>query len=286
MTIAWKKKMISRPDSRELTQGTIFTCALTENYLDCNSYGIIITARCDVANGKAPIFSYVPVVPYRDWSVRDGARIVAARAISNCTGELKRMLKSAELSETILETISIETVLGKVQEDQSKQGKARAAKFEENCTQIKEAQAFLTATNRNDPQGILNRHSGIYQGLVKELLGNAVSDYHYLEEIEFEGKTDGYVALLREIRFMPSSVAARILNGLTRNEFHSLNASGVHFGSDDDYAMPIGLLKSPYIEFLMQRLTNLFARIGVTDVSKGRLDALKTMFEENVEVKA
>jgi len=44
--------------------------------------------------------------------------------------------------------------------------------------------------------------------------------------------------------------------------------------------MPIGLLRSPFIEFLMQRLMNLFGRIGVADLSQRRIDALKNAFSE------
>lgn len=276
--------MISRPHPRELTQGTIFTCALTENYLECDSYGLIITARCDVANSKTPIFSYIPVVPYRQWMARDGAAIIASRAVANATGEIKRSIKSAGLVESIFDTLSEKAIVDLIAQDTTKAGKLRLQKVQENFSTIEKLQNFLLKIEKKSSQAVIDDSPGLYKGLVKDLLGNTLSDFHYLEEIEFDGQSDGYVASLREIRLMPSSVASRILNGLTMSEFLQLGSFGLHFKSEDDYSMPVGLLKSPYIEFLMQRVTNLFARIGVTDASQDRISMLNVMYEASAKV--
>lgn len=285
-TLTIGRNMISRPDPRELTQGTIFTCALSENYLDCDTHGLIITARCDVANEKTPIFSYIPVISYKDWMCRDGVGIVAARALANSTGEIRKSIKSAGLAESIIDTLSQELIVQLIGEDTSKAGKARVKKVQDNFLTIQRSTEIISQRNGKVDAAFLAANSGIYKGLVKDLLGNAVADFHYLEEIEFDGRTDGYVASLREIRLMPSAVAVRILNGMTKAEFDQLGASGLHFKSSEDYAMPVGLLQSPYIEFLMQRITNLLARIGVTDANKSREVALTELYIPKVEISA
>jgi hypothetical protein len=279
--------MITRPDPRELTQGTIFTCAVAENYDDCDVYGLIITARCDVTNSKAPIFSYIPVVPYMDWSKKDAASIIASRVSANCSGELRNIIRSTGLSESILETLSAEAILSVLQGNTSKEGKLKSKKFSENIEKIENFEKYLLTGDHNSAVDIIKNNIKAYQGLVKELVGNTVSDFHYLDQIEFGKKSCGYVALLREIRFMPSRMASRILDGFDFEEYKFLEqsgAGGMRFKSADDYAMPVGLLKSPFIEFLMQRLTNLFARIGVTDLSSERIDALKNAFAESEAV--
>lgn len=279
--------MISRPDPRKLTQGTIFTCALTENYLDCDAYGLIITARCDVANEKTPLFNYVPVISYRDWMSRDGVSIVASRALANATGEIKRSIKSAGLAESIFDTLSQDSILRLIEEeDTTKDRKSRVKKVRDNFSIIRKSKEIIFGSDKKAAAIFLKENNGIYKGLVKDLLSNAVADFHYLEEIEFEGRTDGYVISLREIRHMPSSAAVRILEGMTKMDFDRLDASGLHFRSDDDYAMPIGLLKSPHIEFLMQRITNLFARIGVTDANQSRINVLGDLYTLKDEVTA
>lgn len=275
--------MIMRPDPRELTQGTIFTCAISENYRDCDAFGLIITARCDVSNGKAPIFSYIPVVSYLDWVQKDGAEIVASRISANCSGELRKIVKGAGLSETIMETISHISVQEFLDKDLSKDGKGRSKRFHENMKKKETADTHLSSPTPQSSRSIILENSGVYHGLVKELTGNGVADYHYLDQIEFGKKPSGYVALLREIRFMPARVAARIIEGLDSENYAALESGGnggMNFRSQDDYAMPIGLLQSPFIEFLMQRLTNLFSRIGVTDLDSRRIESLKQVFTE------
>lgn len=278
--------MISRPDPRELTQGTIFTCALTENYLDCGAYGLIITARCDVANEKTPIFSYVPVIPYKDWMARDGVGIVASRALANSIGEIKRAIRSADLAESVFDTLSEDSIVKLFEEDSTRDGRARLKRVRDHFLTIRKSKEVMAGGNNKLSAAFLHEYNGVYKGLVKDLLGNAVADFHYLEEIEFEGRTDGYVASLREIRLMPSIAAVRILEGMEKEDFDRLGATGLHFRSGDDYAMPVGLLRSPYIEFLMQRVTNLFARIGVTDASQARMKALGELYTIKTETGA
>jgi hypothetical protein len=256
---------------------------MSENYESCDVYGLIITARCDVANGKAPIFSYIPVLPYKEWVMKDGAEIIASRISANSAGEMKKIIKSAGLAEEILETISISSISQHLEKDSSKDGKSRAKRFHENVVKKTAADEHLSTGNLESAHKLVKENTGLYHGLVKELVGNIVADFHYLDQIEFGKESAGYVALLREIRFMPSRIAARILDGLDRNDYALLEKTGtggMRFRSDDDYAMPVGLLKSPFIEFLMQRLTNLFGRIGVTDIAAQRVESLKNVFSE------
>jgi hypothetical protein len=53
---------ILKPTLGLLSQGTIFSCASAEDYPDCLVHGLVITARCDIAQSKVPIFNYLPVV--------------------------------------------------------------------------------------------------------------------------------------------------------------------------------------------------------------------------------
>lgn len=276
--------MIIRPDPRELTQGTIFTCAIAENYAACDVRGLIITARCDVTNRKAAIFSYIPIVKYHDWALKDGAEIVASRLSANSSGELRKLVKAAGLAESVLETISYDAIKAHLETNQTKDGKTRSKRFSECWEKMRHAEAFLASHTPSEAKKMISENLGLYHGLVKELVGNGVAEFHYLDEVEFGKEPSGHVALFREIRFVPSHVASKILDGIDNKEFAVLErngAGGMRFLTEDDYAMPIGLLRSPFIEFLMQRLMNLFGRIGVADLSQRRIDALKNAFSES-----
>src|SRR5438067_1230949 len=102
--------MIGYPSAGELTQGTIFTCAASEEYLDTAPRGLVITARCDVAHGKATVISYVPLVSFRAWLFRDGLRLLTSRILAASRGAMRSALRDAGLAESMLETISPQTV--------------------------------------------------------------------------------------------------------------------------------------------------------------------------------
>jgi hypothetical protein len=61
------ERLIAYPQRGAMTQGTIFSCAVAEDYRACTTRGLIITARCDVANDKVRTYNYLPVVPFSDW---------------------------------------------------------------------------------------------------------------------------------------------------------------------------------------------------------------------------
>lgn len=90
-----KSIMFDAPRQNEFTQGTVFSCAYAEDYPETTSYGLVITARCDAAQDKAPIFSYIPVVPLDDWILCDGASIAMDRIHADCLNTLRNHLKSA-----------------------------------------------------------------------------------------------------------------------------------------------------------------------------------------------
>jgi len=45
----------------KLEQGLIFNCGKAVNYVGCEVYGMLITARCDLTHDKIPIFHYLDI---------------------------------------------------------------------------------------------------------------------------------------------------------------------------------------------------------------------------------
>ena len=105
-----KSLMFDAPREGEFTQGTVFSCAYAEDYPDVVIYGLVITARCDAAQDKTPIFSYIPAVSLHDWMLCDGANIAMDRLGADCQGNLRKALKDAELSESLLETKALDEI--------------------------------------------------------------------------------------------------------------------------------------------------------------------------------
>ena len=276
--------MIEYPSKKELTQGTIFTCASSEDYFDAAPRGLVITARCDVAHGKAPVISYVPLISFRAWLFRDGLRLLASRIVAASRGVMKSALRDAGLAESMLDTLTAQTVrehlaglTDKAQQDASK----RYVKAE---THKEAAEAALKAAlGTKVAADLFNSDQKGYYRLLQDLLSNAILDYHFIENSEPDENCEGYVALLREIRYLPVALAVALMDGIDFEHFGRLchdqpsYADKLIIADDQQYAMPVGVLKSPFIELFMQRFTNLYARIGVADFLPDRMNLLRSI---------
>ncbi|MOA09838.1 hypothetical protein D3C78_1296930 [compost metagenome] len=86
----------------------------------------------------------------------------------------------------------------------------------------------------------------------------------------YEREGRDFVALLREIHHIPSSLAKEIVNGITADSWVGTDdqphTKCPAFHANYDFCTPVARLKSPWMEHLMQSWTLLFARIGVEDI--------------------
>lgn len=274
--------IIVYPSALELTQGTIFTCAASEEYLDTAPRGLVITARCDVAHGKAPVISYVPLVGYRAWLFRDGLRLLASRILAASKGTMKSALRDSGLADSMLDTLSPQTVREHLGQMTEKAERNAAKRYTDAETQKMMAEAALDAASGAKPAAdLFDTQPKEYQRLLHELLSNGLSDYHFIEQSEPDEDCEGYVALLREIRYLPVALANELRNGIDFHRFGQLccdqprYADKLTIANDEQYAMPVGMVKSPFIELFMQRFTHLYARIGVTDFSPSLMKSLR-----------
>ena len=116
--------------------------------------------------------------------------------------------------------------------------------------------------------------------LISECCTQTLAGYYFLPEVDPKGKSGGFVVLLREVRHLPRRIAQGIADGLDKDAFGDVagneHADVLSFEAHD-FAQPVGLLRSPEVEHLMQLFTNLFARIGVEDVDKSLISSLQKM---------
>jgi len=276
--------MIRHPLPRELTQGTIFTCAVAEDYKSVPVLGIIITARCDVAHGKASLYNYIPLVPFEDWLLQDGRRILASKSAAAANSSMNSALTTAGLSPSILHTLPLSAISAELSKSIDKTARLTAKKFDDAVLALNDAKLMAEdGVTMDKAKAFIGRQKKIYNSLVLDLLSNSISEYHYLERSTIREDCHGYVSLLREIRFIPASAAEFLLSGIDSTQFTELCVrepklrDKLSINTREHYAMPVGLMESPYIEHIMQRLTHLFSRIGVTDYKPTKLASVRAL---------
>lgn len=267
------ENLIKQPVLGLLSQGSIFSCAVAEDYASSQVFGMIITARCDIVQSKASMYHYVPVVTLDEWIHREGRVIACERLLKDTKNSMKNSLKSAGHSEGILQTADPSAILDKifVYTPGDRGASQRHEKFSDLVEQYKAIEAC--ATSNPEDRALLSlggKRGAICASLIKELIEQKLSGFYFLPRIEYNGSDLGHVALLREPRHIPRSLVERVAQGMSAAEYkaacdkHGTFNGHLSFASDD-FAMPVGTLISPHIEHIMQTFSMLFSRIGLPD---------------------
>lgn len=260
--------MFDSPLEGEFTQGTVFSCAHAENYPVTGVLGLVITARCDAAQDKVPVFSYVPVVSINRWMLHDGASIVLERIEADLINTFSNYLNDFSLSESLIKSHELSVIYDghfrKYENERAKKSKCEKIKAVieniEECRYVKSNPKEAERLTR-----ILRKFDEKVTSVVRDLTDNKLSGYYLLRNLTSLNEEDGtdFVALLREVHHMATPVAKEIARGLHREAVGSAHAVCPVFYGSDEFSMPIAKLRSPWIEHLMQNFTLLFARIGV-----------------------
>lgn len=264
--------MFDQPKAAQFTQGTIFSCAYAEQYPTAAVYGLVITARCDAAQDKAPIYSFVPVVSIKDWMLVDGAEIVLDRHIQDHQNTRKNILLALGLSDSLLKTKTTSEIVDGHLRKRAEEDRRLASKltqFESCSFQIDEAKSALSGKAESEILTCLKKAPKHVDAVVKELAANRVLGHYLLRHMPrlYDNTGTDHVALLREIHHVPSAMARKIAQGMPMSgESGRTELQCPRFTAEDDYCTPVARLRSPWMEHLMQSLTLLFSRIGVEDI--------------------
>jgi hypothetical protein len=263
---------VTYPKGKSLTQGTIFSCSAVEGYDGCRAWGLIITAKCDVANDKVRTYNYVPVVSLDDWLHRDGRVVLAERLLADTFSSMKSILKDSGFSYGILDTEVPKTILERLFPGGSNGPKTTAgSRFKQLCDRYDLAQVGRGGRpNEAVSLEIAKVAPKLKDALIRELVHQKLSGYYFLSRIEPDSDDIGHVVLVREIQAAPRDLAHAIGAGLDFHQYAEIckdNPRLMHFLQidRDDMAMPVGAICSPNLEHLMQCFSALFIRIGLVD---------------------
>lgn len=268
---------IEKPVLGKITQGTIFTAAAAENYPSAPVWGLCITARCDMEHeNKIRVFNYIPVVRYEDWLLEDGARLLIDRIGSDVLGSAKAFLTQNKKSDSVLDSYTPSQV--------AKMLFPEGGRFHEMAEKLEIiASAKKSATIPSKTLfSLIGMNKKLAGKLIKELWLNQLQGFYYINDV---GETDhqsnsGYVMLLREIHHIPRVIADEISRGCVLGEpSFKKNINQYLSCSAFDFSCAIGVLKSPWIEHLMQQFSIMFSRIGLPDPTPASLKILNGAIE-------
>lgn len=278
------------PLNGPMTQGTVFTCAVAEDYPDSVTHGLVITARCDVSNDKVQTFNYLPIVSLNDWLSRAGRVIISQRLMKETVGKMKSTLVEAGYSTSILGTESPHSVLQTLFPPGKGSAEKMHVRFQDLCARYDLA---TLGVSDHPPNGaciqVAKAAPKLRDSMISELVHQQLAGHYFLSQIRPDGDDAGYVVLLREIHALPRTAAHAISDGLDANCFAEMCAGepglrGRLRVASGELAMPLSVVRSPNIEHLMQAFSLLFNRIGIADPDPNYITQLWIRQPGNVEI--
>lgn len=261
-----------------LTQGSIFSHAVASK-IETNVFGLVITARCDLSHSKISLINYIPLITLKDWIKIYANEISVERLTKSAEGNAKQCLINLGESSELLNYFSTDAISIKFDNyNQCKKKKKHLANLIKNMKYRDELKAYKSVDNFDED--FFNNNRKIFNNLIIELTSNKLADYHFFSSIKPDASGIAYVALLREIRFIPICIASHMCKGIDFELYnqlvsdHNCSPHSLSMINDECFCEVLGYVKSPEIELIMQRTTGLFSRIGVDDTSKEVIDRL------------
>lgn len=266
---------IIRPLLGRLTQGYIFSCARAENYHNCNVFGFVITARCDVDQNKFPIMNYIPVVTLDDWLLQDGFDILASRINADIDGSLLNVMKEHGIAESILFSKTYDEVGNSFfsQPYEDKKHKANSDRFF-NLLNKKKFISEICLNRSNNSADLYKCNEKMSSSLLGDLSAQKISGFYFLPSVYDSNDDAGYVLLLREVSHLSRQAALAVASGFDGTKQPELGAQyGLNFDFEP-FSMPIGEVPSPNVEHILQAFAQLFGRIGLADLPRDYLNKI------------
>lgn len=248
-----KRDIFQEGLNTELTQGSVFIKAYSESYPKAMNYGIIVTARCDISQKKAKINTYLPVVPISSWMDFDFLEILNKRCRGQVENAFKSQFEAIGGSMLVFKTYGVEKIKSHFFDPPLSAKQKRALDTLEKI-ELLDAVSFLESREVSAKK-YLEKFPKESESILKELVSQNLSGYYFIDDVCGDGP---HIVLLRETYHLSQEDALSLRVGC------KINNLNINY-EDGDFSYTIGVVRSPYLEHIMQKFSELFTRIGIDD---------------------
>lgn len=284
-----------------IEQGTVIYGIRSEKYPSVPCYGVVITARCDIAQNKVPKYYFLVAVDASDWfRTQYGYNLVYKQKINNLKQQIKDIANEFDLNGEVLISLSsdeLDTIFSDVH-IQIENEKKKLKKLDSLKEKIALYHFYLSKGDSDEFRGnVIKSDSQPAVEFLKDIdQGKQMHLYFLPQHAYLKNKTmsKGIIIDLLEIRELSIDDARRIMTPgidfqllnkrtspqdvieiITGGNAHDVermlseNIETIRLSkdywlkNDSDYVAIEGNTMSPWCEHLMQRFSNAFIRIGL-----------------------
>lgn len=260
----------------EVTQGCVFFGGVADGIYH-PVHGVIITPRCNIAQNKVATLHYLPISNFKDWKKLHLAAIYQFEEMKSRKNNLKLLLKSKGIEESVIEESILNGSLSFTDEDL--EGILMGKGLKES--QIKDVKSYRKLYDMEYCHSKLSEWGkNKLESRISSLVSGNMEKFLLLESPD--GTDDRYFVIhLTEIRHIRMETARTMLaRGIRGNWVESEKDDLFRTDAPNVYRIKYSL-KSPYVEYVCQHLANAFFRIGIEDFDgKAVSEKLKSMIAE------
>lgn len=251
----------------EISQGSVFNAAYCEGYELYEVLGLIITARCDIANdNKVKTYSYIPAIPFVHWKEVELIDVLKTKTLKSLEKKVANSLRQAQFTLNNLEAFGKNKILKVIEEKNLIKKKKDKDQLELNLN------SYHLITNGGEFKDLLTFFKKDIKSIIEGISEGKDANYFMIDNINGYGAV---VVNLRDIYKLDRETAKKVVGGIEVNEILGQNIyRAINKNITDTCVSLTGMLESPYIELLMQRFTNNFSRIGVENPSENLSDSI------------
>lgn len=267
-----------------LTQGTIITGMRSRKYKNINCSGIVISARCDLANYKVTKIYYLTAVSVDDWLISDeGFSEALSSRISSLESNLQNKLEKAGLDWNTLKEFTEDDFRTVVTDGDVGLKKDAEKSIDDFITYKKYVSSSLPILERKE---LLKQQQKSVTDYLLKIANGTVMHYAYIPEDAYWENScihKGLIVDLQELESISLKAAETLSkcemdiksSSLTVEEIENYDIQ-FYLKNPPGYALAECDVRSSWIEYLMQRFSNSFIRIGVDSLTK---EHIQTIFD-------
>lgn len=280
-----------------ITQGTVLNNCRVEQYPGFRYEGIVVTARCDIAQCKVSRFYYLYAACVETWVKTEGVKLVAKTSYQKKIDEIMSEWKKYFPKETKIISDTLRIVKSNIEMVKPREGEDISrfeAKRQNTIKKLKDLEKYLSNEITPKLSEQLLKEEG-FKVKIKNILDQIFKGSHthycfvpYASYYKFanndeennkeENEKEGLIVNLLDIDFLDHTTAEKIekqeidYNRLKEEDKEIYNKK-FFLEKIEDIVFPENVIVSPYIEWIMQQFSHAFSRIGLDgfswdDVSK------------------
>lgn len=261
----------------KFTQGTIIENLRSKKYPNLRCKGVVISARCDLEQKKIPLFHCLIALPIEDWIFEVLFKDIIGEKKKEVFGKIKQYAQKKDLDYETLMELGIdksEQILRKSAEENKKD----KVEVEKEIASWKELDMINSSyVEKEEKRNYLHDNAKrLVEKKLQQLYNSIYPKFVFVPRKAYsdsDSSVDGLVIDLQDIVQMDIDIKEDILeykydfstySGNYKKEINKI----FFFEDKDDFVIADSIIKSPWIEYVLQQFAYSFIRIGVDNANE------------------